>query len=102
MKDRHQLSQMQDLGIPGLEPEIRLNDPRPDGRTYAVTVRDPRTSKKWSFHEIAGLVARLDQREVFADALRQIVWLADAEQPLSVKAGQIAADALNVAEETGF
>lgn len=30
-----------------------------------------------------------------AIALRQIVWLADSEQPLSVKAGQIASEALS-------
>ncbi len=69
------------------------------GRTCAVVVKDPGVGRSWSFYEIAELVARLEQRERLADALRQVLWLADATEPSSVKAGQIALAALETAEE---
>jgi len=81
-----------------LAPTVQLDVPVGD-RTYAVVVKDPGDGRSWGFYEVAGLVARLEQRERLADALRQVLWLADATEPSSVKAGQIALAALEAAEE---
>lgn len=84
-----------------MEPTARTGV-RVGDRTYAVLVKDPGSGRSWGFYEVSGLVARLEQREKLAEALRQVVWCADSEEPSSVKAAQIAAEALEAAGETNY
>jgi hypothetical protein len=45
-------------------------------------------------HEQMKATRLIMQKDTYRAALRQILWLADATEPLSVKAGQIAREAL--------
>jgi len=89
-------------GPEALQPTIQTDVPRSNGQSYAVVIRDPRRGKRWLFYEVAGLVEQLEQRQMMVEALRRIVWLADADVPESVEAARIATEALEAAGDTGY